>query len=134
VHSFGQSQFTIFPDYDLVGLKNYLFLKNKISNINIFIPENLPELLKRYGKPEKLNSSTSRKIIEQTQDIDALKIYSQILKYGVGLDQESLMLNHGRRQDQSSLMVLNDSSGAPQTGHLAGVFLSVTYPHTWHTW
>ena len=83
---------TIFPDYDLVGLKNYLFLKKKLPNINIYIPENLPDLLKRYGKPEKLNSSTSRKIIEQTQDTDALTIYSQILKHGAGLDQESLML------------------------------------------
>ena len=83
---------TIFPDYDLVGLKNYLFLKKNLSNLNIYIPQNLPDLLKRYGKPEKLNSSTSRKIIEQTQDKDALTIYSQILKYGAGLDQESLML------------------------------------------
>lgn len=64
-------QVTIFPDYDLVGLKNYLFLKKKLPNIKIYIPKNLVELLKRYGKSEKLNSSTDRKIIEQTQDTDA---------------------------------------------------------------
>jgi len=50
-------------NYDLVGFKDYLFLKKKLPNIDIYIPENLPDLLKRYGKPEKLNSSTSRKII-----------------------------------------------------------------------
>lgn len=82
----------VFPDYDLVGLKNYLFLKKKLPDIKIYIPENLGDLLKRYGKAEKLNSSTSRKIIEQTKDTDAQNIYSQLLKYGVGLDQESLML------------------------------------------
>jgi hypothetical protein len=82
----------IFPDYDLVGLKNYLLLKETLPHIKIYIPENLPDLLKRYGRAEKLNSSTDRKIIEQTQDADALKIYRLLLKYGVGLDQESLML------------------------------------------
>lgn len=83
---------TIFPDYDLVGLKNYLILKKELPDINIYIPGDLPNLLTRYGKSEKLNSSTDRKIIEQTRDADALYIYSQILKYGVCLDQESLML------------------------------------------
>ncbi len=82
----------IFPDYDLVGLKNYLVLKKTIPTIKIFIPKDLAELLQRYGKPEKLNSSTDRKMIEQTQDTDVIKIYSLLLKYGVGLDQESLML------------------------------------------
>ena len=31
-------------------------------------------------------------------------------------------------------MVLNISSGAPQTGHFLGILLSVTKPHTWQTW
>jgi len=88
----GKAHMIMFPDYDLVGLKNYLFLKKKLPNIKINIPENLSDLLKRYGRAEKLNSSTSRKIIEQTKDTDVQKIYSQLLKYGVGLDQESLML------------------------------------------
>ena len=83
---------TIFPDYDLVGLKNYLVLKETLPHIKIYVPENLPDLLKRYGKADKLKSLTDRKIIEQTQDADALKIYRLLLKYGVGLDQESLML------------------------------------------
>ncbi|WP_300460112.1 hypothetical protein [Desulfobacula sp.] len=82
----------IFPDYDLVGLKNYLLLKETLPHIKIYVPENLPDLLKRYGKADKLTSSTDRKIIEQTQDADALKLYRLLLKYGVGLDQESLML------------------------------------------
>ena len=45
---------TIFPDYDLVGLTNYLLLKKNIPNLQIYIPDKLTELIKRYGKPEKL--------------------------------------------------------------------------------
>ncbi|MDA3916166.1 MAG: hypothetical protein PF690_04260 [Deltaproteobacteria bacterium] len=63
-----------------------------MPHLQIYIPDNLTELIKRYGKPEKLDSLTDRTIIEQTQDTDALKIYSLLLKYGAGLDQESLML------------------------------------------
>jgi hypothetical protein len=84
---------TIFPDYDLVGLKNYLILKKELPDLKLYIPNNLSDLLNRYGKPEKLDSSTDRKIIEQTQDTDVLSLYSLLLKYGVGLDQESLMLS-----------------------------------------
>ena len=84
---------TIFPDYDLVGLKNYLTLKQALPALKIYIPKNLPELLNRYGKTEKFDSLTDRKIIEQTRDKDALTLYSLLLKHGVCLDQESLMLN-----------------------------------------
>lgn len=84
---------TIFPDYDLVGLKNYLTLKKELPALEIYIPKNLPELLNRYGKTEKFDSLTDRKLIEQTRDKDALALYSLLLKHGVCLDQESLMLN-----------------------------------------
>jgi hypothetical protein len=83
---------TIFPDYDPVGIKNYLTLKKELPHLNIYIPENLPELLNRYGDPERLKTSTGRKLIEQTKDEKALLIYSLLLKYGAGLHQEGLML------------------------------------------
>lgn len=84
---------TIFPDYDPVGINNYLTLKKALPHLKIYIPENLPELLKRYGDPERLKTSTGRKLIEQTKDEKALLLYSLLLKYGVGLHQEGLMLD-----------------------------------------
>ena len=84
---------TIFPDYDPVGLNNYLLLKQALPNLEIYIPENLPDLLIRYGDPKRLESSTDRKLIEQTTDEKASFLYSLLLKHGVGLHQEGLMLD-----------------------------------------
>ena len=82
----------IFPDYDIVGLTNYLKLKAEFPDIKLYIPNNLSDLLKRFGNAEKLKTKASRRLIETTRDKDARRVYSLILKYGVGLDQESLML------------------------------------------
>jgi len=82
----------IFPDYDIVGLTNYLKLKEEFPNIKLYVPNNLPDLLKRFGNAEKLKTKASRRLIETTRDKDARRVYSLIIEYGVGLDQESLML------------------------------------------
>jgi hypothetical protein len=83
---------TIFPDYDPVGLNNYLLLKKALPDLEIYIPENLADLLIRYGDPKRLESSTDRTLIEQTTDEKASFLYSLLLKHGVGLHQEGLML------------------------------------------
>ena len=83
---------TIFPDYDPVGLNNYLLLKKELPDLEIYIPKNLPDLLVRYGDPKRMESSTNRKLIEQTRDEKALFLYSLLLKHGAGLHQEGLML------------------------------------------
>jgi len=83
---------TIFPDYDLVGINNYLTLKKDLPDLEIYIPKNLPDLLMRYGDPKRLESSTDRTLIEQTADEKVSFLYSLLLKYGVGLHQEGLML------------------------------------------
>jgi hypothetical protein len=84
---------TILPDYDLVGINNYLLLKQELPDLDIYIPENLPDLLVRYGDPKRLASSTDRKLIKQTRDEKASFLYALLLKHGVGLHQEGLMLD-----------------------------------------
>ena len=84
---------TIFPDYDPVGIINYLILKKELPDLKIYIPENLPDLLIRYGDPNRLETSTDRKLIEQTKDEKALSLYALLLKHGAGLHQEGLMLD-----------------------------------------
>ncbi|MEJ1353388.1 MAG: hypothetical protein RPU34_05305 [Candidatus Sedimenticola sp. (ex Thyasira tokunagai)] len=85
--------YVIFADYDLVGIKNYLLAKAKLGeSLSIYIPENLPELLRRFGNPEKLKSKSSRTLIESSGDPDVILLYQALLESGCGLDQESLLL------------------------------------------
>jgi len=83
---------TILPDYDPVGILNYLTLKKDIPDLEIYIPKNLPDLLIRYGDPKRLETSTDRKLIEETKDEKASLIYTLLLKHGAGLHQEALIL------------------------------------------
>lgn len=86
--------YTIFPDYDLVGIKNYLVAKQRLGPmLNIHIPDNLPELLNKFGNSEKLQSQTDRALIEKSKDKDALYVYRALLESGKGIDQEILMLS-----------------------------------------
>lgn len=85
--------YVIFPDYDIVGIKNYLLAKTRLGeSVSIYIPENLPELLRRYGNSEKLESKSDRKLIESSGDQEALRLYQALLEAGCALDQESLLI------------------------------------------
>lgn len=86
--------FMIFADYDLVGIKNYVIAKDKLGDVlSIYVPDNLKELLSKYGNPEKLKSNTDRSLIESSSDPDVINIYETLLETGCGLDQESLLLD-----------------------------------------
>jgi len=86
--------FVVFPDYDLVGIKNYLRAKHRLGDcVSIYIPENLQELLARFGNSDKLESKSDRKLIEASGDHDAIDLYKALLDAGRGLDQECLLLS-----------------------------------------
>ena len=85
--------YLIFSDYDLVGIKNYLLAKVRLGeSVSMYVPDNLPELLRRFGNPEKLKSKTDRTLIESSGDATAIHLYQALLESGRGLDQESLLL------------------------------------------
>lgn len=85
--------YVIFADYDLVGIKNYLLAKDRLGeSLSIYIPDNLPELLKRFGNPKKLESKSDRTLIELSGDPEVIRLYQALLDAGCGLDQESLLL------------------------------------------
>ncbi|MES9898554.1 MAG: hypothetical protein ABW148_05975 [Sedimenticola sp.] len=85
--------YVIFADYDLVGIKNYLLAKARLGDsLSVYIPENLPELLRRFGNPDKLKSKSNRTLIESSEDPDVIFLYQALLESGCGLDQESLLL------------------------------------------
>ncbi len=83
--------YVIFPDYDIVGITNYLRAQNRVGNsLSIYIPDNIDELLQRFGK--KLVSKASRAPIELSGDSEAIQLYHTLLETGRVLDQESLLL------------------------------------------
>lgn len=85
--------YVLFADYDIVGIKNYLLAKKRVGNsLSMYIPNNINELLMRFGNTEKLKSKSGRKLIESSDDPDAIRLYSTLLETGRGLDQESLLL------------------------------------------
>lgn len=81
----------IFPDYDFVGLKNYLKLKKIFPGLQIYIPDELPELIRRFGSKKKFVKQSQKYSLEQSDD-DVRSVYSLMQKYGKCLDQESLLL------------------------------------------
>lgn len=83
-------------DYDPVGLDEYLRLKAVCSErAEIYLPNNLEALLSRYGKKELLNGNNSVVLarLRKTSDKDVRGLVKLIDRYGVGLEQEILLLD-----------------------------------------
>ena len=88
--------YVMFPDYDIVGLANYLRIKQRTGNLlRIYIPSNLERLLSAYGHESTLSDSKAdRSAIESTSDKDVLSVYNLMLKTGKTLHQEALMIHN----------------------------------------
>ncbi len=81
----------IFPDYDFVGLKNYLKLKKSFPELQIYIPDQLSELIRRFGSKKKFVKQSQKYSLEQNDD-GVRSVHSLMQQYGKCLDQESLLL------------------------------------------
>ncbi|MDH3349170.1 MAG: hypothetical protein OEM02_13855 [Desulfobulbaceae bacterium] len=83
--------YVLFADYDIVGIKNYLLAKNRVGNsLTMYIPDNINELLMRFGKT--LDTKSDRKLIEASGDPVAIDLYHTLLETKRVLHQESLLL------------------------------------------
>lgn len=83
-------------DYDPVGLDEYLRLKGACpERVELFLPDNLEVLLSRYGKRELLQSSNGAVLarLRKTEDQQVDKVVTMLDRYGVGLEQEILLLD-----------------------------------------
>jgi hypothetical protein len=81
-------------DYDPVGLDEYLRIKTACPDrTKLYLPANLEVLLSRYGKKELLQSSASvLDRLRKTEDHEVRRIIKLLDQYGVGLEQEALLL------------------------------------------
>ncbi|MCF7855244.1 MAG: hypothetical protein K9N51_10645 [Candidatus Pacebacteria bacterium] len=82
-----------FPDYDPVGLGNYLALKQACSGqVELVVPPDFEQLLKTWGKQDLLGKNTHRltKILEHG-DNEVRRLVELMQEYGCGLEQEILL-------------------------------------------
>ena len=82
-------------DYDPVGLDEYLRIKTACPDrTKLYLPANLEVLLTRYGKKVLLQSSGSvLDRLRKTDDQEVRQIVKLLDQYGVGLEQEVLLLS-----------------------------------------
>jgi hypothetical protein len=98
--------YVIFPDYDIVGIKNYLIAKARLGDaLTMYIPSDIEDLLVRFGTD--LDSTSDRTVIESSKDTDALRLYKTLLKTGRSLHQESILLmNHHKPYTDKKTAIL----------------------------
>jgi hypothetical protein len=82
-------------DYDPVGLDEYVRIKAACpERTRLHLPSNLEELLSRYGKRDLLDSSSAVFArLRKSSDQEVRRVVSLMDQYGVGLEQEALLLD-----------------------------------------
>jgi len=94
--SMARAQIIHCGDYDPVGLDEYLRLKGACpERAELFLPANLEVLLSRYGKRELLQGSNGAVLarLRKTEDHEVRRLVRLLDRYGVGLEQEILLLD-----------------------------------------
>ncbi len=83
----------IFPDYDYIGLHEYLLLKEKFFATDIFVPTNYDELHKKYGRTIKTKhgreQKPSNKVMASNNEL-VVKILRKIQESGRYLEQQAV--------------------------------------------
>ena len=74
-----------FGDYDPVGLQEYLRLKDRCGcKASLYVPANIHELVRRYGKPELLrDSSAIYSGLRSEQDADVARVFQCLEEFGL---------------------------------------------------
>lgn len=82
-------------DYDPVGLDEYLRLKTAFpERAKLYLPSSLEDLMLRYGKRDLLSGSNAAILVRlrKTEDQEVRRVVGLMDRYGVGLEQEVLLL------------------------------------------
>ena len=82
----------VFPDYDFIGLNEYLGITDAIASAKLYIPSNFDLLFKKYSKilPEK--QIPSEKLMKCT-DLTIAKIRDEVLRTNRFLEQQIIFRN-----------------------------------------
>lgn len=82
-----------FPDYDFIGLKEYLLLKEVFPLSTLFFPSNYDELYKKYARSIKTKNGREQKPsakVLNSNDVFVVKIREQIFESKRFLEQQAL--------------------------------------------
>jgi len=84
------------PDYDPVGLNEFLRLRNGLGNrVQLHTPHDLGERFTRFGKRELLSKPNSQNMLAKLRNskcAEVLVIVEMIDRHNAGLEQEALFL------------------------------------------
>jgi len=84
------------PDYDPVGLNEFLRLRNGLGNrVQLHTPNDLAQRFKRFGKRELLSKPNSQYMLAKLRSskcAEVLAIVELIDRHNAGLEQEALLL------------------------------------------
>ena len=85
------SEVLVFPDYDLVGLHEYLVIQKAFPSATLFLPDNFEDLFKSFAAilPEKQIASSA---VKNSVNPLIIKIREMVLKSNRFLEQEILLL------------------------------------------
>lgn len=88
-----------FPDYDPVGLSDYLRLKAKLGDrVVLYVPDDLEERFERFGNRKLISDKPKNRILlEQLNRCSwpckaSERVFKLIKESGAGLEQEALLL------------------------------------------
>ncbi len=89
----------LFPDYDYVGLTNYLRIKDKIPDIQLFVPDALESRLRNTQqgcsqRTEDQYKQINLERLHQSEDPQVQRVLAIIQETGKGLDQKSLLIGN----------------------------------------
>jgi len=93
VNKIQAKEILIFPDYDFVGLNNYLLIKETFPNTQLFFPNNYEELYKTKSRPIKTKQGREQqapKRVLDSEDELAIKIKTDIFKNKQFLEQQAV--------------------------------------------
>lgn len=84
-----------FPDYDYIGLNEYLTVKSSFPNTTLFYPDNYDELFKRHPKSLKTKDEREQQpslaVLNCSEEI-VVKIRGQLLETKHFLEQQAIFL------------------------------------------
>lgn len=83
-----------FPDYDPVGMDEYLRIKRSCpGRAKLFLPAELENLFSRYGKAQLLHDSSAILArLRRNSDSEVIYVVELMDRFGVGLEQEGLLI------------------------------------------
>ncbi len=90
-----ESRVVHFPDYDPVGMDEYLRIKRTCpKRSELYRPDNLEQLFIRYGKAQLLEDSAAVLArLRKSKDCDVRGVVELMDRFGVGLEQEALLID-----------------------------------------